>query len=120
MDMPNITPEIDAIVRDFAARVEAIARIQTGERILSIVAAAMMSQETPAAAPSKVAKSHQGAATQKRSKIKLSAKGLAVRRLQGQYMGALRSLRPGAKARVKKLARAQGVAAAVMLALSLK
>jgi hypothetical protein len=44
---------------------------------------------------------------------------LAVRKLQGKYLGALRRLRPAARAQVKKVAREQSVAAAVKLAQSL-
>jgi hypothetical protein len=40
----------------------------------------------------------------------------AVRRLQGQYLGALRGLPAAARAKVKALARAKGVAAAVKIA----
>jgi hypothetical protein len=50
----------------------------------------------------------------------LSNKATAARKLQGRYIGALRSLRPAARARVKKMASKEGVAAAVKLALSLK
>lgn len=50
---------------------------------------------------------------------KSSGNASAGRKLQGQYLGALRGLRPRARALVQKVAREQGVAAAVRLAASL-
>ena len=49
-----------------------------------------------------------------------SAKAARARKLQGQYMGALRSLKGADKAKVKAVAKDKGVAEAVKLALSLK
>jgi hypothetical protein len=51
---------------------------------------------------------------------KSSGEASAGRKLQGQYLGVLRGLRPRARAQVQKVAREQGVAAAVKLAMSLK
>jgi hypothetical protein len=43
-----------------------------------------------------------------------------ARKLQGQYLGALKSLRGENRAKVKRTAKEKGVAAAVKLALSLR
>ena len=50
----------------------------------------------------------------------LSAKTLAARRLQGQYLGVLRRLAPAARVRVKKVAKEKGVAAAVAFGKTLR
>jgi hypothetical protein len=50
----------------------------------------------------------------------LSDKTTADRKLQGRYIGVLRTLRPAARVRVKKTASKESVAAAVMLASTLK
>lgn len=52
--------------------------------------------------------------------LKLSPKGLAARKLQGQYLGTLRGLSSANRVRVKKVAREQGVAAALKVASTLK
>ncbi len=49
-----------------------------------------------------------------------SAKLAKARKLQGQYLGALKSLNEGEKAKVKAVAKDKGVADALKLALSLK
>jgi hypothetical protein len=49
-------------------------------------------------------------------KLRLSAARRAALRLQGQYMGYLRSLKPKQKARVKALMATKGVRAAISLA----
>ena len=119
--MPDILNELEAIIRDFTSRVVTAAHVQVGERVLSVVAAALT--ESRAAPETKRPASKSTSATvaigTPRKRV-LSAKGLAVQKLQGKYLGALRGLRPGARARVKKVAHKQGVAAAVRLAQSLK
>jgi hypothetical protein len=55
----------------------------------------------------------------KKSK-KASPKVARARKLQGQYLGALKSLTGANRARVKAVAKKKGVAAAVKMVLSLK
>jgi hypothetical protein len=50
----------------------------------------------------------------------LSPKAARARKLQGQYLGALRALSAGDKARVQAVAKEKGVAEAVKMALGLK
>jgi hypothetical protein len=52
-------------------------------------------------------------------KIRMTPKAAKARKLQGQYLGALRSLKDDARDRVKKLAQEKGVAEALKLAQSL-
>jgi hypothetical protein len=55
------------------------------------------------------------------NKVKTTTPKVArARKLQGQYLGALRSLKATNRARVKRTAQEKGVAEAVKLALSLK
>jgi len=119
--MSSISSEIESIVREFTARVVAAAKAQANERVLSAVASALTGQAAPVAAPAaKAGKPGPVAPIPGKRKLKLSAKGLAARKLQGQYLGLLRGLGPGPRARVKKVAREKGVAEALKFAASLK
>jgi hypothetical protein len=95
---------VESLVRDFVAHMMEAAEFQAGERLRSAVASALTASPRTSSA----------------GYHKLGAKTLAVRRLQGRYLGALRSLPPEARNRVKKVAREKGVADAVALAKSLK
>jgi len=116
--MSSISTEIESIVREFTARVVAAAKAQANERVLSAVSNALTGQAVPSAAPA--VKAAKAAPIPGKRKLKLSAKGLAARKLQGQYLGLLRGLGPGPRARVKKVAREKGVAEALKFAASLK
>jgi hypothetical protein len=118
--MSSISTEIESIVREFTARVVAAAKVQASERVLSAVSAALTGQAAPAAAPSAKPQKAAAAPVPGKRKLKLSAKGLAARKLQGQYLGLLRGLSAGPRARVKKVAREKGVAEALKFAASLK
>jgi hypothetical protein len=118
--MPNIPTEIEKLIREFTNRIEAVARAQSAERLFSVVAGALGTNGK--AAPQQVtakAKAPKPAVPGKR-KLNLSAKGMAARKLQGQYLGILRGLKPGVRARVKKVAHEKGVAEAIRFAGSLK
>ena len=115
--MSSMSTEIESIVREFTARVVTIARAQANERVLSAVSAALKGQASVTPAPA--ARSEKPAAPARR-KLRLSAKGLAARKLQGQYLGLLRGLSAGTRLRVKKVAREKGVAEALKFAASLK
>jgi hypothetical protein len=56
----------------------------------------------------------------KAKKAKLSPKALGARKLQGQYLGALKSLTGADRAKVKQMAAEKGVAGAVKLAAGMK
>ena len=114
------TPDIEALIHDFTARLMTAAHAQAGKSIRSVVAASLNGDKPVSAAPSRPVKSEPTVTASKRRKIKLTAKGLAARKLQGQYLGLLRGLKPGARARVKKIAREKGVAEALKFAGFLK
>ncbi len=59
------------------------------------------------------------AAAKPARKLRLTPKAAKARKLQGQYLGALRTLKDEARTRVKKLAQEKGVAEALKLAQSL-
>jgi hypothetical protein len=116
--MSSMSTEIESLVREFTARVVAAAKAQASERVLSAVSAALKGHASVAPAP--VARPEKAIAAPAKRKLRLSAKGLAARKLQGQYLGLLRGLSAGPRARVKKVAREKGVAEALKFAASLK
>jgi len=60
--------------------------------------------------------SGRGVASRGRRRLRLSTARRAALKVQGQYMGYLRGLKPRQKARVKALRAAKGVRAAISLA----
>lgn len=54
--------------------------------------------------------------TRRRAKLKLSPQRRAALKLQGQYMGNLRNLKPRQKARVRAVRKASGLRASIRLA----
>ena len=97
-----------------------VATAQTSRRIQGIVSAALGSVTSPTFASAKQGKEQGADAHIVMQPRWLSDKATAARKLQGRYIGALRRLHPAARARVKKMASKQGVAAAVKLAVTLK
>jgi len=119
--MSDISAELETLIRNFTSRVVTAVHIQVGERVLAVVAAALTgSQATQAPRLTNSMNPEATAAIELPRKRKLSPEGLAVRKLQGKYLGVLRGLRPVARARVKKVAREKGVAAAIKFASSLQ
>ena len=108
--------EIQTLIGNFTAQLMGAVTAQTTRRIQAIVAAALAGS----AAPATIGKAQSTGVHPVTQPRRLSNKATAARKLQGRYIGALRSLRPAARARVKKMASKEGVAAAVKLALSLK
>jgi hypothetical protein len=117
--MPNQLPDIETIVRDFATRLQAAVAAETADRARAAVASAFGGTAMPKAKIRQAAPEKEPAAPVRR-KLKLSAKGLAARQLQGQYMGLLRGLPQTARDKVKKHAQEHGVAAALKLGKTLK
>ena len=108
--------EIQALIGTFTAQLMDAVTAQTGRRIQGIVATAL----TGATAPATIRNVQSTGVHPVSQPRRLSHKATAARKLQGRYIGALRSLRPAARARVKKMASREGVAAAVGLAIRLK
>jgi hypothetical protein len=110
------TSEIERLVRDFVAQIVAAVQAQSADRALAAVGAAF-GEPPPSGSTRNSASPVAQAAVRK--KVRLSPAGLAVRRLQGKYLGLLRGLSLEKRARVKKVAREKGVTEAVKLAGSL-
>lgn len=120
--MPNMSTEIEKLIREFTTRIEAAARAQSAERLFSVVAGALGAEgkTAPQSRPKAPKAAAPKAAVPGKRKLNLSAKGMAARKLQGQYLGILRGLKPAARARVKKVAHEKGVAEAIKFAGTLK
>jgi len=122
-EMSKTSPDIESIVRDFATRIEAVVRAQLSENLSSafaVLAGNKTSAKPTVAEPSKAAKAAPAVAAPGKRKLKLTPKGTAARKVQGQYLGLLRGLRPGVRLRVQKVAREKGVAEAIKFASTLK
>jgi hypothetical protein len=116
--MSNISPELEALVRTFVSRLVAAVEADVARRIQAVVAAALGSSggtgpSRPVGRPPFV-----GASAGRPRRV--SRELAAARKLQGQYLGALRGLKPADHARVKALAHEKGLPAAIKLAHSLK
>ena len=119
MPSTNIT----ALIQDFAAKVTAATEAAATARVQAAVAAAfgVPAKRGPGRPKTTVAPAGASKTTSLARKApKATAKLARARRLQGMYLGALRALGAGDRARVKAVAKSKSVAEAVKLALSLK
>jgi hypothetical protein len=116
--MSNISPEVEALVREFAGRLIAAIEADVGRRLHGVLASALGTPASAAAPRLSVGKSP--AARPVRRPIRVSRELAQARKLQGQYLGALRGLKPTDHARVKALAHEKGLPAAIKLAHSIK
>jgi len=123
--MPNTDPRITSLIEDFAKQIIAATEATAVARVQAVLAGAF---GAPAKRrPGRPKRSIVAAGTPtpsrpalRRKRPKLTAKLIRARKLQGQYLGALKSLKAADKAKVKAFAKDKGVAAAVKLASSLK
>jgi len=122
--MPNTN--ITALIQDFAAKVTAATEAAAVARVQAAVAAAFGAPvkrgpgRPPRSAGAAVAAAPVAKVAGKRKRPRATAALARARRLQGQYLGALRALGAGDRAKVKAVAKSRSVAEAVKLALSLK
>jgi hypothetical protein len=119
--MPNI--DITALIQDFATKLIALTEAAAADRIQAAMATAFGQLARRGPGRPKTALAPAGAAkpsTSAREAPKATAKLARARKLQGQYLGALRALGAGDRAKVKAVAKSKSVAEAVKLALSLK
>ncbi|MGD0836343.1 MAG: hypothetical protein ABSB49_06830 [Polyangia bacterium] len=114
----NITAIIDTFVNQITAAVEAAA----AKRLQTAIAGAFGT--SPKRGPGRRAKQavapvagEQAAAKRVR---RVTPKVIRARKIQGQYLGALRALSAADKAKVQAVAKEKGVAAAVKMAKGLK
>jgi hypothetical protein len=113
--MPELN--INAMVETFARQIAAAVEASMAERIQATIAGAFGSPvKRGPGRPPKLAAARAKLTAAK----KASPKVTRARKLQGQYLGALKSLTGANRAKVKAVAKEKGVAAAVKLALALK
>src|SRR5262245_43621133 len=101
---------IAELVDDFVARIVALVKAAAQDQARAAVLAALGPAE---ASPSRESA---GPGRSARRKLRLTPRVLALRKLQGKYMGYLRGLKGVRRAQVKKVAKEKGVAEAVNLA----
>jgi hypothetical protein len=111
--MPNTN--LTALIQDFVTKIVAAAEADAAERVQAALAGAFGG--TVKRGPGRPA--GQAAATG-RKKMTITPKVAQARKLQGQYLGALRGLNQANRAKVKAVAKTKGVAEALKLAASLK
>jgi hypothetical protein len=116
------TTSVTALIEDFARQIITATEAAAAARVQAALAAAFGTP--PRRAPGRPKKALAPAMAPgkrgKRKAPKATAALVRARKLQGQYLGALRGLSPADRAKVKSLAKAKGVPAAVKLALTLK
>ena len=108
--MSKNSPELEALVQDFVSRLVAVIEEDVAQRIQGVVASALGSPTGRKARASQPG----------RRPVVVSRELAAARKLQGQYLGALRGLKPTEHARVKAVAHEKGLPAAIKMAHSLK
>ena len=122
--MPNpSSPDLRPLIAQFVSRVVSLVNDATDQRVRGLVSTALGpsrgARPATALAPL-VATGDAPSLVMARPKRPLSPKAARARRLQGQYLGALRSLTPDQRKRVTTLARDKGVPEALKLARSFK
>jgi hypothetical protein len=119
--MPEMN--IAAIVETFVGQITAAVEASAAQRIQDALAGTFREPQKrkPGRPPKQVAAPVPTTkAAAKRKAVRVTPKVAQARKLQGQYLGALRALSALDKAKVKAVAKEKGVAEAVKLALSLK
>ena len=117
--MSNISPEVEALVRNFAGRLIAAIEADVARRLNGVLASALGTPAASAAGLRRTVGKSSVARPVRRPK-RVSRELAQARKLQGQYLGALRGLKPADHARVKALAHEKGLPAAIKLAHSIK
>ncbi len=118
--MSNISPEVEALVRNFVGRLIAAIEADVARRLHGVVASALGTPAAPAAGRRRSVGQSSVVAPPVRRRVRVSRELAQARKLQGQYLGALRGLKPADHARVKALAHQDGLVAAIKLAHSIK
>jgi hypothetical protein len=122
--MPNVRSNITALIEEFAQQIVAAIEASAAARVQDALAATFGAPAKrgpgrpkkalgPSAAPAIVR-------LRARKAPKPTAKLARARKLQGQYLGALRGLGAADRKKVKAVAKAKGVPQALKLAASLK
>ena len=110
---------ITALIEDFATQVMAATQAATAQRVQAALAAVFGARQKrgPGRPPKAVAAV---APVAGRKATSMTPKLARARKLQGQYLGVLRGLAAGDRAKVKAVAKAKGAAAAVKMARGMK
>ena len=116
--MSNISPEVETLVRNFVGSLVAAIEADVARRLHGVVAFALGTPVAAAAGPRR--SRGKSVARPVRRRARVSRELAKARKLQGQYLGALRGLKPADHARVKALAHEKGLDAAIKLAHSIK
>jgi hypothetical protein len=106
--MPT-TSALENVIDDFVSRLTAAITEEANQRARSLVLGALGDGSAQAS----------GTAKARRRPAASSPKVVQARRIQGQYLGALRRLKGADRVRVKKVAKEKSVAEAVKLAAKL-
>jgi hypothetical protein len=119
--MSNISPELEALVQNFVGQLVAAVEADVSRRIQGAFSSALGSTAGAAATRRPVGRPPSSLYTPVSRPAKPVSRELAAaRKLQGQYLGALRGLKPADHAKVKALAHEKSLEAAIKLARSLK
>ena len=123
--MPTPTHDIAALIQDFANQLIAVADAAAADRLRAALddalgAPTQRGPGRPKNAPAPQAAAAAAKPSPARKSPVRTAKLIRARRLQGQYLGALRGLSDADKAKAKAVAKVKGVASALKLAMSLK
>jgi len=116
--MPNTDANILALVQAFARQITAAAEASAVARVQAALAGALGAPVKRG--PGRPPRSAAVAAPPVKKRKKASPKVVRARKLQGQYLGALRALSQADRAKVKAVAKEKGVPAALKVAASLK
>jgi lactam utilization protein B len=107
--------DIAALIQDFVTKIIAATEADAANRVQGALAGAFTG--TVKRGPGRPGA---GKSTFGRRPMKVSAKVTQARKLQGQYLGALRGLTQANRAKVKAVAKTKGVPEALKLVASLK
>jgi len=118
--MPNTSPAVESLVRDFISRLAVAIEADVARRLQGVVASVFGTSAASVAAPRRSVGRPAHVARPVRRRVKVTRELAQARKLQGQYLGALRGLKPADHARVKTVAHEKGLPAAIKLAHSIK
>ena len=118
--MSNISPELETLVSNFVDSLVAAVEADVARRLQGVLTSTFGAPAGFAAGPRRAKGKASAVAGPARRKARVSRELVAARKLQGQYLGALRGLSPADHARVKALAHEKGLIAAIKLAHSIK
>ena len=118
--MPNTSPAVESLVRDFISRLAVAIEADVARRLQGVVASVFGTSAASVAAPRRAVGRPAHVARPVRRRVKVTRELAQARKLQGQYLGALRGLKPADHARVKAVAHEKGLPAAIKLAHSIK